>query len=140
MTHLCSRRRRSLKGCRPPSPHNKTQLPLTYKTACKYIYIHKWPFTGCPRKHNPARVFHTVQAHLHALASWALVGRALVDPLGPCRPVPCGPPFNTYIYAKAAAYSYTCSVALPSNCITRGHFVLKEKKELERLPASKPKQ
>ena len=40
------------------------------------------PLLGAPGEHNPARVFHTMQAHLH---TWA--------PLGPCGPGPCGSPW-----------------------------------------------
>ena len=37
---------------------------------------------GAPGTHNPGRVFHTMQAHLHAR-----------PPLGPCGPGACGPPW-----------------------------------------------
>ena len=52
-----------------------------------YIYIYyictymaMYNLLGPPGEHNPARVFHKMQAHLHA---WA--------PLGPCGPGPRGP-------------------------------------------------
>ena len=60
---------------------------------------------GAPGEDNPARVFHTMQAHLHARAPWALVGwapgvapgplwaRPLWAALGPCGLGPCGPPW-----------------------------------------------
>ena len=47
-----------------------------------YIYMAMCNLLGAPGEHNPARVFHTMQAHLHA---WT--------PLGPCGPGPCGLPW-----------------------------------------------
>ena len=58
-----------------------------------YIYGHV-PFTGCPGGTQPCAGIPYNAGTPACMGPWALVSRALVGPLGPCGPGPCGPPWD----------------------------------------------